>query len=732
MLPILIIPGFMSSGLEIKESKVRPNWEGKRLWLNLQSLGFSALHFGSALRKSTIDGADQGPSTVTDDEAKNVQYKSAWLQHMSLQTDMQTEHRGVRVRAIQGLEGVDYLTPGALTNHVSYVFGPLIDALLGVGYNRNPNQINLSASPYDWRLPPRQMEARDSYFSKTIGIVETMYNENDNSPVVLLSHSLGTKVAHYFLNFCLRHKGQEWLDRHIHTYMPVGAPHLGAPKAVRSVITGDKMSLDAFLSDEEAMSFGRSLGSGLWLFPQQLPLGAPSTTFVRKQQILEVKICGGIEVEPLVKDRRSVDIPKQYQLIVAFGPVIATTEFHRPSEGYVSFPETFIFSTMEEPLATMDLKHRSLQVYLQEPGVSVAKKEDQPQESKTAGSYKALCSFVAPFRIICCLWTFDVFFKLIYCFLNSLWECFIYSADVVTSASGGTTNLACTHPINIDAVWHGDQPLILEAELIHRKDPQRGLFAASLNKHDTTATFKTVVKLQVTRKMPITDEGTVSRCSAISRVDDKTEALVIYAKSGSALIESLPGNITLRRECLDKMLEVVRDVYDSDDLDPRGGQSAADAPPVKRVKAIYGVNLPTEVGAVYKLRKSCIETEGNAGNRHKLDTHATINTETGFIVKGGILMETKETRQRVVFDERYKDEQFRNSSGDGTVPYWSLQHVNTWSNKCVVDIDEIEGADHREILADPRFHDVVIAYVREEPKDMSDQVNHRSVVEEAV
>jgi hypothetical protein len=31
-------------------------------------------------------------------------------------------------------------------------------------------------------------------------------------------------MGHYFLNFAKQTKGQEWLDKYIHTYMPVGAP----------------------------------------------------------------------------------------------------------------------------------------------------------------------------------------------------------------------------------------------------------------------------------------------------------------------------------------------------------------------------------------------------------------------------------------------------------------------------------------------------------------------------
>lgn len=227
MLPILIIPGFMSSGLEIIETKINPSWEGKRLWLNLSSIGISAMYFGNAQRKQRYsrmncdnvddDGNEDGDND--DDEAQQHNYKSAWLRHMMLDMkDFESDPTGIKVRAISGLEGVDYLTPGAVMSHLSYVFGPVINALEKKGYNSNGN-INLMASTYDWRLSPLAMEKRDNYFTRTVGYIEDLYNGNAQTPVVILGHSLGCKVAHYFLNFALDKKGQKWIDKHVHTYM---------------------------------------------------------------------------------------------------------------------------------------------------------------------------------------------------------------------------------------------------------------------------------------------------------------------------------------------------------------------------------------------------------------------------------------------------------------------------------------------------------------------------------
>jgi hypothetical protein len=100
---------------------------------------------------------------------------------------------------------------------------------------------------------------------------------------------MGCQMAHSLLNFVEAHRDQEWIDKYIQTYFPVGAAHLVAPKSMRGTVIGDKMGPDAFLSEEEALitarSFGtsvpRMLGCTLFLFlPEyrQLKNGSYSNT----------------------------------------------------------------------------------------------------------------------------------------------------------------------------------------------------------------------------------------------------------------------------------------------------------------------------------------------------------------------------------------------------------------------------------------------------------------------
>lgn len=109
--PVLIIPGFMSSGLTIKKSTQSKSWEGKRLWLNITSAGFNSLHVGGALRKNehqrsihNMKVKDALPPYKAREEMheqylKEVECKSKWVRHMRLK-DMVHEPEGIVVVSI--------------------------------------------------------------------------------------------------------------------------------------------------------------------------------------------------------------------------------------------------------------------------------------------------------------------------------------------------------------------------------------------------------------------------------------------------------------------------------------------------------------------------------------------------------------------------------------------------------------------------------------------------------
>lgn len=68
---------------------------------------------------------------------------------------------------------------------------------------------------------------------------------------------------------------------------------------------------------------------------------------------------------------------------------------------------------------------------------------------------------------------------------------------------------------------------------------------------------------------------------------------------------------------------------------------------------------------------------------------------SNYVCHGGIAYETNDTVQNKLRGKK--------RSGDGTVPYPSLSYCSHWSKEIDVVVEELEGADHREILKDKTF-----------------------------
>ena len=86
--------------------------------------------------------------------------------------------------------------------------------------------------------------------------------------VVVLCHSMGNRTFQYFLQWMkIQEGGQKWIDENIHAFLAVGAPFLGASKTVRSIVSGDQMELNIFLTMEEGRALARASSTLQWLFP---------------------------------------------------------------------------------------------------------------------------------------------------------------------------------------------------------------------------------------------------------------------------------------------------------------------------------------------------------------------------------------------------------------------------------------------------------------------------------
>ena len=66
------------------------------------------------------------------------------------------------------------------------------------------------------------MEERDGYFTEMKRKIEEMYQNNDNTKVVLVAHSLGNRVVHYFSRWVEKKAGRQWASKYLDNWLAIG------------------------------------------------------------------------------------------------------------------------------------------------------------------------------------------------------------------------------------------------------------------------------------------------------------------------------------------------------------------------------------------------------------------------------------------------------------------------------------------------------------------------------
>ena len=228
--PVVIVPGFISSGLEL--------WEG--------------LDCGRHFFRQRMWGTPAMARAYFTDRA-------CWMQHMRLDPKTGLDPSGIKLRAVTGLEAVDWFVPGY------FVWGKVIESLGDVGYD--PNSIH--AATFDWRLSPEQLERRDGYFTRLKHSVETLV-EIHGVPVALLAHSCGDQLVRYFLNWVETPKaegggggGPDWTNEHVGVYVDIAGPMLGIPKTIPSLLSGEMRDTAILGQLESVLGLGQNPLGGL-------------------------------------------------------------------------------------------------------------------------------------------------------------------------------------------------------------------------------------------------------------------------------------------------------------------------------------------------------------------------------------------------------------------------------------------------------------------------------------
>jgi len=79
------------------------------------------------------------------------------------------------------------------------------ESLIPIGYERDSSVLG---APYDFRKAPNELQDWMGDFQK---LIETTHDSNNNTPVVLLCHSMGAPMSLYLL----QRMTQSWKDKYV-------------------------------------------------------------------------------------------------------------------------------------------------------------------------------------------------------------------------------------------------------------------------------------------------------------------------------------------------------------------------------------------------------------------------------------------------------------------------------------------------------------------------------------
>ncbi|CAO3653233.1 unnamed protein product [Mucor hiemalis] len=211
--PVVMIPGIVSSGLESwGTSEKSRKYFRKRMWGTM-----------TMVRSVLLD-------------------KETWVEHIMLDPKTGLDPPGYKIRAVHGVEAADYFITGY------WVWAKIIENLATIGYDTN----NMHFASYDWRLSFSNLEVRDGYFSHLKATIE-LSKQKSGLKSVIVTHSMGSSMFPYFLKWVENDQGgnggKQWVNDHVESFVNIGGPMMGVPKALTSLLSGetrDTMALGSF------------------------------------------------------------------------------------------------------------------------------------------------------------------------------------------------------------------------------------------------------------------------------------------------------------------------------------------------------------------------------------------------------------------------------------------------------------------------------------------------------
>lgn len=139
-------------------------------------------------------------------------------------------------------------------------FDSLINKLeRDLGYQRGKS---IRAAPYDFRLAPYENE---EFFRRLEELIEDTYLMNNKTSVLIICHSMGCLHSYHFL----LNRDQEWKEKFIRAWIPIGAPLGGSIDAVRSIAHGGAVmaGIYEFKLGKMGLMFSKTWSSLPYLLP---------------------------------------------------------------------------------------------------------------------------------------------------------------------------------------------------------------------------------------------------------------------------------------------------------------------------------------------------------------------------------------------------------------------------------------------------------------------------------
>ena len=119
-----------------------------------------------------------------------------------------------------------------------WIWNKILENLATIGYDPT----NAFTAAYDWRLSCRNLENRDAYFTRLKIHIETAL-ETSGEKACLVSHSMGSQVLFWFFHWVASPDhgkgGEDWVEKHVDSWINISGSMLGALKGVPAFLSGD-------------------------------------------------------------------------------------------------------------------------------------------------------------------------------------------------------------------------------------------------------------------------------------------------------------------------------------------------------------------------------------------------------------------------------------------------------------------------------------------------------------